>query len=44
MISFAFARESVARLPVVSAGIAARFNLFGYFVFDRLRDTFAEEV
>jgi hypothetical protein len=32
--TFEFSRESVDRIPVVSAGIAARFNLFGYFVFE----------
>ena len=29
---------------VALAGASALFFLFGYFVFDRLRDTFAEEV
>jgi hypothetical protein len=31
---FRFERESAERIPVVSAGVAARMNLFGYFVLE----------
>ncbi len=29
-----FERDTVGRVPVVSAGTSARFNLFGYFIFE----------